>query len=240
MGACNSCCETSDVNGDNTYTSIELEDAKNNDDINKTTDDRNMRYYSHIMQFTVKKGKNIVNKHFINKSHPYVQLEWGGQSYSTRYLNNTLNPIWNETAFLFVNKTYHSKYQLKLCVMDKAITNDDELGTGYIPAAQIFENCCADDENVFKLDVNMQPIPVRSDRSLLDLTDTKNENNAHAYALTGTEFGKLEVEMILRRKEKVEKGFYQAFVSTFDKNGDGVIDVDEFCEMFSLLNMSRE
>merc|ERR1712176_26864 len=134
-------------------------------------DDTNVRFYTHVMEFTVKKGKNIRSKDFIGKSDPYVKLEWGAQTFETRYINNTDKPEWNETAYLFVHEKHQSKYQLKLCVMDKDINADDQLGTGYIAASDVFKNCGGG--KAWNMDVNLRAVPVDLDRGLLEFD--KNE-----------------------------------------------------------------
>lgn len=190
-------------------------------------EDMNIRYYTHVMEFTVKRGKNIRNKEWIGKSDPYVKMEWGAQSYETRYLNNTTEPVWNESAFIFVHEQYHSKYQLKLCVMDKDINADDQLGTGYVAASQVFDKC--KDGKPFNLDVELRAIPVSLDRGLLDFQ--KNEQFKA--------WGDLEVEVKLKTKDDIDKEFYEALVKTFDKNNDGVIDKNEVTEMFAELKIPK-
>lgn len=156
-------------------------------------------------------------------------MEWGAQSYETKTKSNTLSPEWNETAFLFVHKEFNKDYQLKLCVMDKDIKKDDQLGTGYVAAKRVFDEC-KDTDKPFNLDVQLRQVPVSLDRGLLDLKDDEKFKP----------WGDLEVEISLKPKEVVEKKFYQALVETFDKNNDGVIDKNEVTEMFAELKIPKD
>eukprot|EP01083_Nonionella_stella_P068242 181068_1 len=212
-------------NGDKVMIQIQLKYALNADDIN-------VRYYTHIMEFVVKKGKNISNKDFLGKSDPYVELEWGAQTFSTKTIDNDLNPEWNETAYLFVHSEYEKNYQLKLCVMDSDIGTDDALGTGYIAANDVFSACGLDGSKLYDLDVGLREIPVATDRGLHDLT--KEEWNSFE------KWGDLEVQIRLKPRQTVESEFYDALLQTFDTNNDGVLDKDEVMRMFATLKVPQK
>eukprot|EP01083_Nonionella_stella_P146625 461400_1 len=210
-------------NGDKVMIQIQLKYALNADDIN-------VRYYTHIMEFVVKKGKNISNKDFLGKSDPYVELEWGAQTFSTKTIDNDLNPEWNETTYLFVHNEHQRMYQLKLCVMDKDIGVDDHLGTGYVPASEVFKQCGSDGSKTYDLDVALHGVPVRSDRGLIDFSRDESFRK----------WGDLEVTIKLKPKQIVEREFYGVLIQTFDKNNDGVIDRYEVAEMFAALKMPEK
>jgi len=191
----------------------------------------NVRYYTHVMEFTVKKGKNLRNKELVGKSDPYVKLEWGAQTYETKVVqDNVKQPVWNETAFLFVHQQFQSEYQLKLCVMDRDLHKDDQLGTGYMSAKDVFDECGSDGGKVMKKDIMLREVPVNLDRGLMDFQ--KNDEYKT--------WGDLEVEVKLKPKDQVDKEFYHALVKTFDKNNDGVIDRNEVVEMFAELKIPED
>eukprot|EP01084_Bolivina_argentea_P045070 82959_1 len=188
-------------------------------------EDLNVRYWTHVMELKIKQGKNIHSKEFIGKSDPYVKVEWGAQSYQTKYVNDTNKPVWNESAFIFVHEKYQNKFQLKLTVMDKDIGTDDLLGTGYVAADRIFKEC--KNGSTFGLDVTLRMVPVNLDRGLIDFEKNKNFKP----------WGDLEVEAKLISRTKVEADFFQVLAKGFDKNGDGVIDKNEVQTMFATLRI---
>eukprot|EP01083_Nonionella_stella_P146624 461395_1 len=200
--------------------------------------DLDIAYYTHVMEFTIKKGTDIRNKELIGLSDPYVKLEWGSQNYLTKVIKGNLNPQWNETAYLFVHSKFHSKYQVRLSVMNKDLTADEHLGTGYISAEDVFKQCGLDGSKTYNHKVELREVvmftevAVRKNKEVNDFKDADVE--------TFKKHGHLEVEIKLKPREIVENEFYGALVHTFDANNDGVIDKDEVCEMFAELKMPEE
>ena len=166
------------------------------------------------------KGSDIKSTDFLSRSDPYVQLEFGSQRYETRTLKNTKEPVWNDTAFLFVHTDYNKATQCKLTVMDQDLTADDLLGTGYIAAPKLFEGGSRT--------VQLRQVAVKSDKALQD-KDTE-----------GKTWGNLELEVKMVPAEEVEKGFYAALVKSFDRNNDGIIDTDELKEMYAELKIDED
>eukprot|EP01083_Nonionella_stella_P069857 186492_1 len=174
---------------------VQLKYALNADDI-----DTKGIYYTHVMELIVKKGKNIPHQAFAHRSDPYVKVEWGAQTHSTKPIKYSLHPEWNETAYLFVRSESDSVYGLKLCVMDRDVGVDDQLGTGYIPSNQIFQHCGLDGNRRYRLDVSLREVPVSLDRGLMDFT---KDNSFRKW-------GDLEVEIRLIPKAMMESNFHLA------------------------------
>jgi len=183
-----------------------------------------VRKYTHVLELTLKQGKDIKSADFVGKSDPYVQLEFGSQRYQSKPLHDTKNPVWNEKAFFFVHSELNAKTQMKLTVMDQDLGKDDKLGTGYVSAPELIE--AAGDGAGTKV-VRLREVDVGSDKALLDMD--KEEKT----------WGDLELGVQLVPKAEVEKGFFQALVKEFDRNDDGVIDAQELQEMFAQLQIDE-
>jgi len=184
-------------------------------------EDLNIRHWTHVMELTVVKGNDIKSTDFLSRSDPYVQLEFGSQRYHTKTLNNTKEPVWNETAFLFVHTEMNAKTQMKLTVMDKDLTADDLLGTGYVSAPDLFN------APEGKVTVHLRQVQVSSDKALQNVDDQ------------GKVWGDVELEIKMVPAEEVEKGFYSALIKSFDQNNDGVIDKEELKEIYTELQVSE-
>jgi len=190
-------------------------------------EDLNIRYYSHVMELTVKKGSNIKSTDFLTQSDPYVQLEFGYQCKQTRALKNTKEPVWDETAFFFVSTEYNVHTQMKLTVMDKDLTKDDMLGTGYVSATDLFKAAENGKDGVGNKIVQLRQVPVKSDKGLADVDKE------------GKVWGDLELEIKMVPSDEVEKGFYTALIKSFDRNNDGVIDKEELRDMYGVLKVDE-
>eukprot|EP01083_Nonionella_stella_P072088 194140_1 len=127
-------------------------------------DDFDFAYYTHVMEFTIKKGTGLRNKEPVGTSDPYVKMQWGFQNYSTKVIESNLNPEWNETAYLFVHSKLHSKYQLRLSVMDKDRFADDHLGTGYISAGEVLKQCDLEGGKPYNHKVELREVPRFQDK----------------------------------------------------------------------------
>merc|ERR1712106_142706 len=58
-----------------------------------------------VLEITVQKASELVNKDMIGKSDPYVKIKFGDQEFKSRKERNTLEPEWNFSANLIVTSS---------------------------------------------------------------------------------------------------------------------------------------
>merc|ERR1712106_452240 len=58
-----------------------------------------------VLEITVQKASELVNKDLIGKSDPYVKIKFGDQEFKSRKERNTLEPEWNFSANLIVSSS---------------------------------------------------------------------------------------------------------------------------------------
>jgi phosphatidylserine decarboxylase len=56
-----------------------------------------------VLTVNVIEGKNLIAKDINGTSDPYVILSIENQRLSTKYIKNTLNPVWNELLELYIH-----------------------------------------------------------------------------------------------------------------------------------------
>ncbi|XP_037384929.2 intersectin-2-like [Talpa occidentalis] len=70
------------------------------------------------------------------KSNPYCEISMGSQSYTTRTLQDTLNPKWNFNCQFFIKDLYQDVLCLTMFDRDQ-FSPDDFLGRTEVPLAKI-------------------------------------------------------------------------------------------------------
>nr|XP_020018154.1 intersectin-2-like isoform X2 [Castor canadensis] len=70
------------------------------------------------------------------KSNPYCEISMGSQSYTTRTLQDTLNPKWNFNCQFFIKDLYQDVLCLTMFDRDQ-FSPDDFLGRTEVPVAKI-------------------------------------------------------------------------------------------------------
>lgn len=80
-----------------------------------------------ILHLIVLAGTLYRDTEFIVKMDPFVTIEYGGLTYSTRHQKGGgKNPIWNETFEIPINGA--SKEGIRIACNDKDMVNDDLIG----------------------------------------------------------------------------------------------------------------
>ncbi len=49
-----------------------------------------------VLVVRVVEARNLMPMDYTGKSDPYVVLNFGGETFTTRYIKQDLNPVWNE------------------------------------------------------------------------------------------------------------------------------------------------
>jgi len=185
-----------------------------------------VRNFTHVLEFTVKEGKKLRNMEWLHKDDPYVRLEWGNQVWKTKTVSHSDDPKWNETMYVFVDEARHREYRLRLSVLNENFRKNDNIGTGYIHAKEIF------DKGKYNDSVKLTQIVFNLDKKLGGL-----ETNAEEKV---KECGEIIVEATLHTRAEIEKDFYKSLLEKFDVNGDGYLNKDEVKRMFFYLKMDND
>jgi Ca2+-dependent lipid-binding protein len=84
-----------------------------------------------VLVVRVVEARNLMPMDYTGKSDPYVVLQFGSETFTTRYIKQDLNPVWNEVHTFDV---ISGREQLKIEVFDKdEFGTDDHLGFFLIP-----------------------------------------------------------------------------------------------------------
>jgi len=71
---------------------------------------------------------------------PYVIISFGKNTFRTRFIRHSLNPVWNETLYLHL-KDEEENYSLKFSIYDYNISKNDLLGHVTLNAKSLVEEC---------------------------------------------------------------------------------------------------
>eukprot|EP00092_Neocalanus_flemingeri_P001529 GFUD01001631.1.p1 GENE.GFUD01001631.1~~GFUD01001631.1.p1 ORF type:complete len:1483 (-),score=457.12 GFUD01001631.1:238-4536(-) len=72
-----------------------------------TTEER-AKFEPGILQVTIYKAMDLVNQDMLGKSDPYVKLQFRGQEFRSKTINNSLAPEWNFSTDLLISEVYDS------------------------------------------------------------------------------------------------------------------------------------
>ncbi|ORX46632.1 hypothetical protein BCR36DRAFT_372095 [Piromyces finnis] len=71
---------------------------------------------------------------------PYVIISFGKNTFRTRFIRHSLNPVWNETLYLHL-KDEEENYSLKFSIYDYNISKNDLLGHVTLNVKNLVEEC---------------------------------------------------------------------------------------------------
>ena len=103
--------------------------------ISKQIEENDLTIY--FINLVVVKANNLSEADFMGKSDPYCVVKVGGTTNTTRHIDNTCDPVWNETMQFFVASKPES---IAFDLWDKDnIGKDDFLGTSEFKISDQFE-----------------------------------------------------------------------------------------------------
>ncbi|XP_030045581.1 multiple C2 and transmembrane domain-containing protein 2 [Microcaecilia unicolor] len=103
---------------------------------------------SYLLAIHLKEGRNLVIRDRSGTSDPYVKFKLNKKTlYKSRVIYKTLNPVWDETFVLPINKL-NEKLHVK--VYDRDLTTDDFMGSAYLALRDLELN--RPTEKIFKLE----------------------------------------------------------------------------------------
>ncbi|KAI9484588.1 C2 domain-containing protein [Zychaea mexicana] len=92
-----------------------------------------------VLTVTVCEGKDLKDQDAVGKNDPYVEM-WLDEDYKQRSstINNTNNPVWNETFSFNVPAGSHDK-KLYLKVLDKdLVSSSDKIGDTKVDLKDVY------------------------------------------------------------------------------------------------------
>ncbi|KAI8982459.1 C2 domain-containing protein [Mycotypha africana] len=89
------------------------------------------------LNVTVIEGRNLKDQDLVGKNDPWVEL-WVDEKYPqrTRVIDNTNNPVWNQTFTFQLEASRKDKLHLK--VLDKDKIGNDTIGEAKFDLDQVF------------------------------------------------------------------------------------------------------
>jgi Ca2+-dependent lipid-binding protein len=140
-----------------------------------------------VFRIHVIKGVNLKDADvgFMGKSDPYVKISGVGSTLKTKIINNTLNPVWNETFNIMIDEL-NPDPQIQLEVFDKDDTFDDDFIGGFkIDVDSIMKK--SKEEGLYKLknvkhgelNLKLEWFYLSIDKNNLELIRKVNSNNHH-------------------------------------------------------------
>eukprot|EP00490_Sorites_sp_Unknown_P023204 CAMPEP_0114668060 /NCGR_PEP_ID=MMETSP0191-20121206/35622_1 /TAXON_ID=126664 /ORGANISM="Sorites sp." /LENGTH=371 /DNA_ID=CAMNT_0001920209 /DNA_START=640 /DNA_END=1752 /DNA_ORIENTATION=+ len=157
---------------------------------------------------------------FVGKGDPYVKVQFGSLGFKTKVCKDGKNPVWNETQYLFVDKTKQMDNRIRFVVMDKDLLKDDRLGVGFITVKDMSST-----EDT--IDIELFSKKVALDKSL-KIMDTDKGNKA----------GTLNISYKFINRNDIEKKFYESLIDSFDTNNNGTLEMDEVKSMIVTLKIN--
>lgn len=186
---------------------------------------KTMRDFTHVLAVTIQKGVELHDMDWIGRADPFVEFSLGAQSFRTKEVQNSTNPEWNETAYLFVDSQKESDYQMKFTVVDVDVLQDEDIGTAYLPAKSLF------DAGTFEGTISLRQHKINKDA---ELSSSQDMSDALA------DCGQLQIQAKLIEKATVEKEFFEFLVAEFDDNHDHSLQKDEVATMFAVLHIAAD
>ena len=91
-----------------------------------------------ILQVVVHKAIDLANQDMIGKSDPYVKLNFQGQEFKSKTINNSLAPEWNFSTDLLISEAFDS--YINIGVFDEDYGQDNIEGTASISLSEAISN----------------------------------------------------------------------------------------------------
>merc|ERR1712013_320559 len=91
-----------------------------------------------ILQVVVHKAIDLANQDMIGKSDPYVKLNFQGQEFKSKTINNSLAPEWNFSTDLLISEAFDSYINIE--VFDEDYGQDNIEGTASISLSEAISN----------------------------------------------------------------------------------------------------
>ncbi|KAG4108455.1 hypothetical protein H8356DRAFT_918105 [Neocallimastix lanati (nom. inval.)] len=146
---------------------------------------------------------------------PYVIISFGKNTFRTRFIRHSLNPVWNETLYLHL-KEEEENYTLKFSIYDYNISKNNLLGYVTLNAKNLVEECRkynnygGSNEDLKDLEA-LDPIPLEVVKPIEFLKDYPDHNN---YEST------LKIKIKFTPYKDLRRNFWYALAKTYDSDSN--------------------
>jgi len=146
---------------------------------------------------------------------PYVIISFGKNTFRTRFIRHSLNPVWNETLYLHL-KEEEENYTLKFSIYDYNISKNSLLGYVTLNAKSLVEECRKYNNYEEGIDDNkdleaLDPIPLEVVKPIEFLKEYPDHNN---YEST------LKIRIKFTPYKDLRRNFWYALAKTYDSDSN--------------------
>jgi len=145
---------------------------------------------------------------------PYVIISFGKNTFRTRFIRHSLNPVWNETLYLHL-KDEEENYTLKFSIYDYNISKNDLLGHVTLNAKNLVDECRkynnyddVDDKNDLE---TLDPRPLEVVKPIEFIKEYPDHNN---YEST------LKIKIKFTPYRDLRRNFWYALAKTYDSDAN--------------------
>ncbi|ORX87751.1 hypothetical protein BCR32DRAFT_215001 [Anaeromyces robustus] len=144
---------------------------------------------------------------------PYVIISFGKNTFRTRFIRHSLNPVWNETLYLHL-KDEEENYTLKFSIYDYNISKNDLLGVVTLNAKNLVEECRKYNnynyDDVTDLEA-LNPVPLEVVKPIEFLKEYPDHND---YEST------LKIRIKFLPYKDLRRNFWYALAKTYDSDSN--------------------
>jgi len=210
---------------------IDEEDNEDEDDSNdgENLDEKSISYFESgdenngslfrgLMMIEIINATNLPKRGHLQdiryNCDPYVIISFGKNTFRTRFIRHSLNPVWNETLYLHL-KEEEENYTLKFSIYDYNISKNDLLGVVTLNAKNLVEECRKynnyDDGDDNKDLEALDPRPLEVVKPIEFLKEYPDHNN---YEST------LKIRVKFTPYKDLRRNFWYALAKTYDSDSN--------------------
>ncbi|KAJ3221612.1 hypothetical protein HK099_003308 [Clydaea vesicula] len=157
---------------------------------------------------------------------PFLVLSFGKKTFKTRSIKHTLNPVWDEKAYIHIkNIEYEKDFSLILSVYDyEKIESNQNIGVAEIKITDLINSC-----------KNPDLVPnVPSKFELVDITLPLRPKNS--LVLNGYDAASVLIRVGFVPYKDIRRNFWLSLAEEYDSDGNGTISRIELETLLDSLN----
>jgi len=204
------------------------DDDETTDDNDESTIDEKINYFDSNEESNIFRGLMMIE--IINATNlpkrgpfqdiryncdPYVIISFGKNTFRTRFIRHSLNPVWNETLYLHL-KEEQENYQLKFSIYDYNISKNDLLGSVTLNPKSLVEECRKYNNYEGSVDdlkdlEALDPVPLEVVKPIEFTKEYPGHNN---YEST------LKIKIKFTPYKDLRRNFWYALAKTYDSDSN--------------------